>query len=181
MKIFFIYFFILSFYSVQINKNKEIDFGVFKMTVPNNWKYIKGKGIDSFVGRFIIAKKDTVTFDYGIYSNNLEEVLDFEITGDSIFSIKSENNNFIKREFYAKRDSVIIENLYKSETSFVFIGNLNAKIVKPKKSGIGLIGVYFENTTSKKNGVKFQISGYNLSPKNQKSFLKVIKTLKFKH
>lgn len=51
---------------------KLLDLDAFKLSVPSDWKYIKQKGIDSFVG-IIKAGKDTLSFDFSQngYANNL--------------------------------------------------------------------------------------------------------------
>ena len=162
-----------------------MDFGPFSMTTPDNWKYIETRGIDSFVGKIALDGKDTLDFDYGYYSSSLNEDLGLITTKDSVFKeVKNENINDTLNpyviKFYAKRDTLNLEKLYKTQYSFESINNLKAKIVTPKKVGIGLTGVYFENISTKRKGLRLQISGYNLSAENQKSFLKAIKTITFK-
>ena len=162
-----------------------MDFDAFTMKTPENWTYIKQRGIDSYVGKIALDKNDTLRFDYGLYSSRLEEDLGFIITKDSVFTYEENENkndtvNRYVQKFYAKRDTLVLEKLYKTEYSFEVINNLKAKIVKPKKSGIGLTGVYFESTRPNGKGMRFQISGYNLSEANEKEFLKAIRSLKFK-
>lgn len=176
---------ILTILLLNFGIEKEMDFGAFSMKTPENWTYIKQSGIDSFVGKIALDKNDTLQFDYGFYSSNLEEDLGFIITKDSVFTYeenenKSDTINRYVKNFYAKRDTLVVEKLYKTEYSFEIINDLKAKIVKPKKSGIGLTGVYFENTRLNGKGMRFQISGYNLSEANEKEFLKAIKSLKFR-
>ena len=162
-----------------------MDFGAFTMKTPENWTYIKQRGIDSYVGKIALDKNDTLRFDYGLCSNRLEEDLGYIITKDSVFTYEENENkndtvNRYMQKFYAKRDTLVLEKLYKTEYSFEVINNLKAKIVKPKKSGIGLTGVYFESTRANGKGMRLQISGYNLSEANEKEFLKAIRSLKFK-
>lgn len=155
------------------------------MKTPEKWTYIKQRGIDSFVGKIALDEKDTLRFDYGLYSSSLEEDLGFIITKDSVFTYEENENrndtvNRYVQKFYAKRDTLDIKKLYKTEYTFEVINKLKAKIVTPKKTGIGLTGAYFENTSPNGKGVRFQINGYNLSETNQKEFLKAIRSLKFK-
>ncbi len=59
------------------------------------------------------------------------------------------------------------------------IDQKKAKIVKPKKTGKGTTGVYFESVD--KSGItRFQISGTDLTEQNQRHFLAATETLKFK-
>src|SRR5690554_8038802 len=60
---------------------KTIDFDIFEISVPQNWKKIEMKGVDSYVGGIVTEKEDTLTFDIGLYSedatkNNLPLVFD---------------------------------------------------------------------------------------------------------
>ena len=48
-----------------------MDFGSFSMETPENWNYIKARGIDSFIGKIAIDENDTLYFDYGMYSSCL--------------------------------------------------------------------------------------------------------------
>ncbi len=60
------------------------------------------------------------------------------------------------------------------------IDNKRAKIVRPKKSGTGITGIYLDSIASSKYGnIKFQLSGYNLKPENEELVLTAIKTIKF--
>ncbi|MEL6561924.1 MAG: cytochrome c [Bacteroidota bacterium] len=47
-----------------------IELGAFRVTTPQNYRYIKKQGIDSYVG-LIASKRDTIYFDYGWYSNGI--------------------------------------------------------------------------------------------------------------
>ncbi|MTH14272.1 hypothetical protein [Flavobacterium sp. LC2016-01] len=167
-----------------------MDFVFFSMETPSKWNYVKERGIDSFVGKIGIDKKDTVYFDYGLYSNDLEESFnngEYLIrNNDSIFIDDWERNkldtiNGPYYKFYARGGQNKLREFKKDTCYYETIYGLKAKIVVPKNSGIGTTGVYFENTRTDGKGMKFQISGYNLSNENQKSFLKVIRTLKFKN
>lgn len=45
-----------------------IELGAFQITTPQDFRYIRQRGIDSYVG-LIANRKDTIYFDYGWYSN----------------------------------------------------------------------------------------------------------------
>ena len=63
------------------------------------------------------------------------------------------------------------------------IDGKEAKIVLPRRSGIGTTGVYFHRLHSQlydmRNPVTFSLNGENLKPENEQNLLKAIKTLKF--
>ncbi len=47
----------------------SIELGAFNISTPSDFKYVKFKGIDSFVG-LITNGEDSIHFDYGWYSNS---------------------------------------------------------------------------------------------------------------
>lgn len=51
---------------------KTIDFSGFQLKTPENWKTLKMRGFDSYVGG-ITNDRDTLEFDFGDYSNNLKD------------------------------------------------------------------------------------------------------------
>ncbi|MEM6265658.1 MAG: hypothetical protein AAGI38_24360, partial [Bacteroidota bacterium] len=55
----------------EIPKEKELDFGAFKVTVPGSWNPYAMQGVDSYVGGMTDGI-DTLSFDYGFYSNDLQ-------------------------------------------------------------------------------------------------------------
>ncbi len=63
--------------------------------------------------------------------------------------------------------------------NFTVIDNKRVKVVSPRNFGPGTTGVYFDSLETTKTN-RFQMSGTGLSPKNQKLFLSVVETLKFK-
>lgn len=154
------------------------------MKTPKNWEYSKARGIDSYVGNIVIDKKDTISFDYGYYSYDLEESFDYYISNDSIYIPQKNldvsdtvNKNIYK--FYAISDTIDIrEKLSKCVFYYEIINNRNAKIAVPKKIGLGRTGVYFKSI-SDSSKMKLEISGLNLSKKNHRAFLKAIETIKF--
>ncbi|MET0946667.1 MAG: hypothetical protein ABWY22_14765 [Flavobacterium sp.] len=175
---------------LNFSSEKEMDFGAFSMETPENWIYIKQRGIDSFIGKIAIDKNDTIYFDYGLYSNDLEESFNggeyFIRNNDSIFIDDEERNkldtiNGPYYKFFARGGKAKLLEFKKNTSYYETINGLKAKIVVPKNPGTGTTGVFFENTRSDKKGMRFQISGYDLKKKNQKAFLKAIKTLKFKN
>lgn len=70
--------------TTSIDSSKHIEIGDFTLQFPNNYKLIKEKGIDSYVGKVSNGKID-FQFDYGYYSNSLEESI-FEYLSEDIWS-----------------------------------------------------------------------------------------------
>jgi hypothetical protein len=115
---------------------KEIDFGAFKMNVPDGWTSFKLQGIDSQVGG-VTDGKDSLFYDYGWYSNDLQQLP----AADYHKSTKK-------------------------------INGLDAYIVRPKKSGEGIIGVYIK--VDQQN--KFNLLGVS---KNEDTVLGIFDSVKF--
>ena len=137
-------------------KTQTLDFETFTIEVPKNWIAVKGKGIDSYVGRIVIDNRDTLSFDLGWYSNDLKEGFSFE------------------------EDTVGLEKRLKSKRSLEIVDNKKAIIVKPKKTGIGTTGIYIDSLWTAGSGIdKFQLNGHNLKPENERVLLEAIRTIKF--
>jgi hypothetical protein len=53
---------------------KDLDFGVFRVKTPVDWKKVKTQGLDSYMGG-LTNGMDSLWFDYGLY--------DVDLTNDS--------------------------------------------------------------------------------------------------
>ncbi len=116
---------------------KIIDFNAFQIKAPGKWQKIKLQGIDSYVGG-LTDGKDTLTFDFGQYSNDLTEDAD--------------------------------KQLYSNDT-------INGKfgiVTKPKITGKGILGVYFNNV----DGERFNL--YTFNSNNEDTIIAIFQTIKFK-
>jgi len=60
-----------SYYHKLSNGWHRVDLGVFSVNTPVRFEYIRQQGIDSYVG-IITDNIDTISFDYGWYSNDLK-------------------------------------------------------------------------------------------------------------
>lgn len=168
-RLFSIFLVILVLISCTIKKSEThlLDFKRFTIETPNTWKMFIGKGLDSYVGHIEMDSFGFAYFDWGLYSNDLEEFLKEKTDtsrGWTIYPPLSDFNSF-----------------QKSKCVFELIDGRKAKIVIPLTTGIGVTGVYFDSILNTKAGnIQLEISGDNLSRKNQESFLKAIRTLKFR-
>lgn len=159
-----------------------MDFKTFTIEVPKTWTAIKDRGIDSYVGRIAIDNRDTIFFDMGWYSNTLDEEKPYKIENDSVFVINEQkstaNNSFY--DYYGRADTVSLEKFLKNKVDLQKIDDKNAKIIRPKKSGIGTTGIYIDSLWIAGSGVdKFCLSGHNLMPENEKLLLQAIQTIRF--
>lgn len=175
-------YFLLTFMSCN-KATKTLDFDKFEIEVPSSWHKIVKAGIDSQVGKIAIDNNDTLYFDLGWYSGNLAEDKPYLIEGKSVHLINQEKSteNSIFYNYYGTLDTIDLKKFLKTEHKYVKIDNRKAKLVFPKKSGIGTTGVFFDSLWVRGSGVdRFQLSGKNLKEQNQKELLNAIKTIKFK-
>ena len=189
MKIILITFLGILFLTTSAESSKILDLKAFTMEVPVNWVYVKKQGIDSYVGAIAIDEKDTLYFDYGRFSNDLEESFNdgdyYVINNDSIFTPDSELNrrDTISEpvyKYFGRGGKNKLQELKKTTSYYKTIDGLKAKIVVPINPGTGKTGIFFENTRKVGKGMRLQINGNDLSLKNHKAFLKAMKTINFK-
>ncbi len=170
---------VFTFFLCCTNGNKTLDFEQFTIEVPNNWQVINERGIDSYVGRIAIDETDTISFDLGWYSNSLEDEEEYMIEDGSVYLKDIKKPNSYK--FYGKADTTDLEKFKKTERIIAMINNRKVEIVKPKKSGYGITGIYIDSLWGKEFQIdKFQLNGKDLKTENEILLLKAIKTLKFK-
>lgn len=157
--------------------------GDFTMRVPSNWELIKEKGTDSFLGKIAIDKTDTVSFDLGWYSNSLDEEKPYKVEDNKVFLInkgKSKPDSTIY-DYCGMADTIVLEKFLKNKITLVKIDNKNAKIIKPKKHGDGMTGMFIDSLWIKNSHInRFQLNGVDLKPQNEELLLKAIRTIKFR-
>jgi len=163
-------------------KTKTLDFGRFTIEVPKTWEKVKQRGIDSYVGQIAVDRSDTLNFDLGWYSSDLTERPDYRIDEGKIYLLNQElTKDTLIYEFVGTTDTVDVDDFFKDSVSWTTIDNKKAKLVQPKKSGLGTTGVYIDSLWTAGSGTdKFQINGQNLKSNNERLFLEAIKTLRFK-
>jgi hypothetical protein len=184
----FISSFIFTSCNRATDKKKTLDFGQFTIEVPSTWDKVKLRGLDSFVGQIAIDETDTLTFDLGWYSSDLVESPPFRIhdtdKGSEVHLLNEDIStpDSLVYEFVGMTTEVDINTFMKDTAAYSIIDNRKAKIVRPKKSGIGTTGVYFDSLWIAGSGIdRFQISGRNLKPDNERLVLEAMKTLRFKN
>ncbi|WP_153796271.1 hypothetical protein [Foetidibacter luteolus] len=157
-----------------------LDFGSFSIVTPNGWTKIKAQGVDSYVGRIAIDNIDTLHFDLGWYSNKLNEYEPTILDSSMISSIDTSMVDKSEIIFVKNRMRVDPDKYKKNNVSWDTIDGRNAKIVFPRKSGIGTTGIYIDSLWQSGSDVdRFNLYGDNLKPTNEKLFLEALKTLKF--
>jgi len=160
--------------------NQTLDFGSFSIVTPTGWTKIKAQGVDSYVGRIAIDNTDTLHFDLGWYSNKLNEYEPTILDSSMIGSIDTSMVDTSEVIFVKNRMRVDPDKYKKNNVSWDTIDGRKAKIVFPRKSGIGTTGIYFDSLWQSGSDVdRFNLYGNNLKPINEKLFLQALRTLKF--
>jgi hypothetical protein len=166
-------------------KTKMIDFGTFSIELPESWQIREVKGIDSEVKEIITQEGDTLHFDYGLYSNPLNEEEE-RIYPEKLKAWFITNHVDTTGKIFLAKDSITEqdrEKYRKQQISYQIIDGYQAKIVSPKHPGIGLTGVYFDSLSTIGEGmgnIKLEFSGENIQPKNNALFQQAIRTIQFK-
>jgi hypothetical protein len=171
--------FIISCTDSKPKRDKQtLDFGSFTIETPSSWTKIKAQGADSYVGRIAIDNTDTIDFDLGWYSNTLTEPEPQIIERSMLRNMDVlDTAQFI---IVDSRKGIDPDTYKKNNVSWDTIDGRKAKIVYPRKSGIGTTGIYIDSLWQRGSDVdRFNLYGYNLKPANEKLFLEALKTLKF--
>ncbi|WP_026978059.1 hypothetical protein [Flavobacterium tegetincola] len=168
---------------------KNIDFGSFELTVPQNWEEYEVKGTDSYVGGLVTNEQDTLIFDLGWYSGDLTnniEILVFSETEYSEFS-KKQRNRLEKVKYLVVDDKFTAEYDAKEYLKYKFtkgtIACFSAKFIEPTNKGFGASGIYIDSLKgSRKTYDKTSMSFYgnDLSESTQVEFFQALKTMEFK-
>ncbi|OCK53215.1 hypothetical protein BA768_01275 [Chryseobacterium sp. CBo1] len=180
------YVFMLLLLTLLVNcsqkKTQNLSFNNFDIEVAGEWKKLKLQGVDSDVGGFITENNDTVSFDYGPYSNSLEEdIVIFERKFIKEIIKEHPETDTSKMIIVSDVSKVTQEDFKINKKHYEKISGYNAKIVSPKRSGEGITGVYFDSLGASSLGkIKFTLYGQNLNFKNQKELLNAIRTIKLK-
>ncbi len=166
------------------NGTQLLDYGYFTIRVPQEWKRVDVKGIDSFVGEIHIDTNTVITFDLGWYANDLSKGSeDYIVRNDSLIVLeKSPIPGAVKpREDYrGTPDSSRLASLIVNQKQYITIDGFKAKLVTPRHTGKGMTGLYIASLwNAGSNDDRFQINGQNLNAKQQQQLITAIKTLKF--
>lgn len=162
-----------------------LDYNYFTIRVPQNWKRMDVKGMDSYIGEIQIDVNTKISFDLGWYSNSLDEgAQDFLIRHDSLFVKRTlpvcvSRVNYVF-DYRGKLDSANIAPLRINKKQWLQIDGYRAKLITPRQPGKGTTGIYIDSLWKAGDANdKFQLSGHNLTLKQQQQLLAAVKTLKF--
>jgi hypothetical protein len=181
MKQIYLLLVVLLFSCTGENKYEEFNFGEFTIVGPKSWKVVNVNGIDSYVKEIITENQDTLYFDYGYYSNPLEDKI-LPYHREDIIQILVQNG-YDEKKLRAENDSVHEQALRERKEIYEYetISGFRAKIVKPKVIGQGITGVYFDSLgTESGMNISLNFLGVDLSEEDHEELLKALKTIKIK-
>ncbi|WPU96810.1 hypothetical protein SNE25_14905 [Mucilaginibacter sabulilitoris] len=164
---------------------KLLDYGTFTIQVPKQWRKMEvGPPEDSYVGYIQINEKALVSFDFGRYSNSLNEDDNnyyYQIEDGKVFMIeKSSTPNNVKLKYFGIADSATLEKVRRNKIEWIKVDGKTAKLITPKKHGVGTTGVYIDNLWIVQGSkIKIQINAQNLPKEQEKQLLSAIRSLKF--
>lgn len=91
-----------------------------------------------------------------------------------------DDNTKLEFDYGRYSDSLAKDNDPDHFVTYETIDGHKAKIVVPKVTGKGTVGVYFDDLADEGQKTKLQLSGQNLNASQQEVALKMFQTLKFK-
>lgn len=169
------------------HNTQTLNYKTFAITVPKQWKRVDEKGIDSFVGEIHIDPATSIGFDMGWYCSDLDEdnrTTYYMVEDSNVYvpdsSAKQDLKEPSKWKYFGKADSATIEKLKRQKITWINIDGYKAKLVTPKKAGIGITGVYIDSLWKSGDGkTGFVLNGYNLTKPQQEQLITAIQSLKF--
>ncbi|TZG00113.1 hypothetical protein FW781_09345 (plasmid) [Chryseobacterium panacisoli] len=161
-------------------KTKSMDFGSFKVQAPKDWSKLKMDVYDSNAGIIVTKNNDSIFYDYGPYSNPLEETSATIISKEELKELLKVNPKADTTEFIVIDENSNREDFIKSKITYKKIDGYKAKILEPKKIGKGMTGVYIDSLKTGSLGkIRFNLYGINLNKESQTELLEAIQTLQF--
>ncbi|RXM40516.1 hypothetical protein BOQ62_06055 [Chryseobacterium sp. CH21] len=159
---------------------RSLDFSDFKLNAPRSWKKLKPEACDSNAGIIITKNNDSIFYDYGPYSNSLEQLLAPVINRKNLTELLKVNPKIDTTLFIILNENENQEHFIKSKITYKKIDGYKAKILEPKKVGKGMTGVYIDSLKTGSIGkISFNLYGTNLKKESQVELLKAIQTLQF--
>ncbi|MBE9584860.1 hypothetical protein IM792_10415 [Mucilaginibacter sp. JRF] len=166
------------------NSVKTLDFKYFTIEVPESWQQVKARGIDSYVGEIHIDTGTIIRFDLGWYTDPMNEDEDqdrYSVHDGSIYLTDSSSTPQHRVSMYfAEANTENLEKVRHNKIKWVTIDNHKAKLIIPKRPGIGTTGVFIDRLwRSGSNNDRFGLRGDRLTGEQQRQLLKAIMTLRF--
>lgn len=157
-----------------------MDFRSFSFQAPKDWNQLTLDDYDSNAGIIVTKNKDSIFYDYGPYSNPLDETSAVIISREELRELLKVNPKADTTEFIILNENTRREDFIKSKITYKKIDGYKAKLLEPKKIGKGMTGVYIDSLKTGSLGkIRFNLYGKNLKKESQTELLKAIQTLQF--
>jgi len=181
MKKYTSYIFLVFIYAIfSCNNNQKINFKYFTLTFPREWKKQESKGVDSNTGVIVTPQNDTIFYDLGYYSNSLTEKTDFKIYSNKYID-NLDSNLDLSKIIFADPSRLDKDYYIKQNVSYESKAGHLLKYIFPRKTGVGITGLYIDSLTHDETigNLKFSIYGNNLKLSNQQILQDVIHNIIF--
>lgn len=159
---------------------KSMDFHSFTFQAPKDWHQLRLDAYDSNAGIIVTKNNDSIYYDYGPYSNSLEQLSAPIITRKDMNELLKVNPDIDTTEFIIINTNETQEDFIQSKVTYKKIDGYKAKILEPKQAGKGITGIYIDSLKTGSLGkIRFNLYGTNLKKESQTELLKAIQTLRF--
>ena len=167
--------------ATSANPNQLITVGSATLQVPASFKYVKGRGIDSYVAFLITEKNDTFQVEFGgphsVYRLFEKPPVAFPVSVKAQVPVDTSLSDpgvvFTNSYQEDNEEGILMPNYYLYDT----INKITVKIVQPKKMGHGLTGLFVPDLP---HGNALSIYAMNLDSAEHKRALMIFHSLKLK-
>ena len=144
-------------------KTKSMDFRSFNLQTPKDWNKLKLDAYDSNAGIIVTKNNDSIFYDYGPYSNSLEQLSAPIINRKDLNELLKVNPKIDTTLFMILNENENQEDFIKSKITYKKIDGYKAKILEPKQVEKGMTGVYIDSLKTGSLGkIRFNLYGKNL-------------------
>ncbi|RFM26917.1 hypothetical protein [Deminuibacter soli] len=165
---------------------RDIDYtvGCLKMSIPDTMKLVEGKGIDSYSGCILNKRTNDTLLQLEYGKRNI--IFSLQENVPAVRSIDDQAlmvSQHIKMQ--PETDLVFSDSPQEDEDEKVFAKNyyyydtihsIVAKVVRPKRIGKGMSGIYMPKL---KDGNSFSMYGDNLDSLNDRTVMKIAVSIRY--
>lgn len=146
---------------------KTFTIGKYRIEFPNDFSHIEEQGIDSYIGR-IENKELTVEFDYGAFTNNLEEY-----ENDSEYEVKVGTlEGDLKKVAIAKNSMNGFTAIYILDKKTSLALGMHARDISSEKQSF-LLDIFINRISIKTLSVKNYLKDISFNINNQKKLIEI--------
>lgn len=160
-----------------MDKRDKLEIGTVNFEYPSNWNKTVSNSIDSKLIIFKTENSDSIFAEYGKYNNRFDESK-IIVSNDSIFKFIKFHNPGSKvilaiDEELDNNQGIFLDNYY----YYTKIANHTGKIMLPKESKRGQMGIYIKDVDEEGNSFSLY-STKSLKGNDSINLLQIFKTIK---